>query len=116
MGNRKLHTKARYLLDELAELGIVSFQSESQPHRLLTKSLQDCSRDAVVHTVSSISGMVALVSAGFGVATLPRVVAERMAEPNLRILQCDQLLAPLPIHISSRIDPEQPRHAELVRR
>jgi DNA-binding transcriptional LysR family regulator len=116
VGNRKLHPRPRYALDQLAALGLVSFQPKSQPFRLLTRSLEARTRTAAMHTASSISAMVALVKAGFGVATLPRVVVERLSDPTLCILQCDQALAPLPIHISYRTDPGEPRHAELVRR
>ncbi|MET0287564.1 MAG: LysR family transcriptional regulator [Polyangiales bacterium] len=116
VGNARLHTKVRYALAELAELGLVSFQAKSQPFRHLTKALQESTRGAAVHTASSISAMVTLVNAGFGVATLPRVAAERMGASELRILQCDEPLAPLPIHISYRIDPAEPRHRGLVER
>jgi DNA-binding transcriptional LysR family regulator len=118
VGSRARHTRSHYALDELAELGLIGFQPKSQPHRHLTKLLAEQSRDAVMHTASSISGMVALVNAGFGVATLPRVVAERLMtdKSGLCILPCRQELSLLPIHISYRIDPGEPRHAEIVRR
>lgn len=118
VGSRERHTKARYDMTELAEVGVIGFQAKSQPHRHLTKLLEEQSSGAVLHTASSISGMVALVNAGFGVATLPRVVAERLTKEDSRlcILPCQQELAVLPIHISYRIDPAEPRHGDIVRR
>jgi DNA-binding transcriptional LysR family regulator len=59
-----------------------------------------------VHTISSVSAMVQLVQGGFGVATLPRNAVARLAAfPNIKVLACDTLLQPLPIHASYRTDP-----------
>jgi hypothetical protein len=59
-----------------------------------------------VHAISSISAMVQLVESGFGIATLPRVAAERLAQRQpLRVLNVTEVLAPLPLHASYREDP-----------
>ncbi|NMO20741.1 LysR family transcriptional regulator [Pyxidicoccus fallax] len=107
VGHRELHTRRRYTLEQLAREELVTFQRGSQPHLALLDMLREEGIDgARVHTLSSISAMVRLVSGGFGVATLPHAALERIAEAEgLRLLPCDTGLAPLPIHASWRVDP-----------
>ena len=50
--------------------------------------------------------MAQLIQGGFGVATLPlKAVNNRLSFPNLRVLESEVHLAPLPIHASYREDP-----------
>jgi hypothetical protein len=59
-----------------------------------------------VHAISSISAMVQLGECGFGIATLPRVAAERLSQRQpLRVLNVTEVVAPLPRHASYRDDP-----------
>jgi DNA-binding transcriptional LysR family regulator len=117
VGNRKIHRKHRYGADDLVGTDILTFQRGSQPH----VHLLDCLRHAqveprCVHTISSVSAMVQLVQGGFGIATLPRDAVQRMlAFPDLRALECDIPLRPLPIHVSYREDPSSPAMEAAVR-
>ena len=102
--------RRRTLAELCAAHELLTFQRGSQPHVAL---LDLCRKQGVeaprVHTISSISAMVQLVEAGFGVATLPQAavlpLAERLA---LRALPCEAVLTPLPIHLSWRDDPASP--------
>lgn len=107
VGNRKLHRKRRYALDDFAGTDILTFQRGSQPHVYLLDLFRSAQIEPrCVHTISSISAMVQLVQAGFGVATLPRQAVEQMsAFPDLRVLPCESVLKPLPIHLSYHEDP-----------
>jgi DNA-binding transcriptional LysR family regulator len=116
VGDAKRHKQRRYTLEQLAGFGFIGFQPGSQPHRHLVKLLKESALEAVVHAVSSVSGMVSLVSAGFGIATLPPLVVESLKRPDLRILPCDCKLPSLPIHISYRIDPSTPGHEQIAQR
>jgi DNA-binding transcriptional LysR family regulator len=119
VGDATLHTQPHYVLAELAPRGVITFQAASQPHSSLHRAMKARKiGNARMHAVSSISGMVDLVLAGCGVATLPRAVAERFAasNPSLRVLSCDVELPALPIHVSWRVDPAEPRLDPIVQR
>jgi DNA-binding transcriptional LysR family regulator len=107
VGNSALHKKRRYALADLAGLDLLTFQRGSQPHVGLIDLFRNAGLEMKrVHTISSISAMVQLVEGGFGVATLPLVAVQRLAERlPLKPLKCEVLLAPLPIHVSYRDDP-----------
>jgi DNA-binding transcriptional LysR family regulator len=107
MGHAQLHRKRRYALADLAALELLTFQRGSHPHvALLDLFRQEGVEPGRVHTISSISAMVQLVESGFGIATLPRVAAERLAQRQpLRVLNVTEVLAPLPLHASYREDP-----------
>ena len=107
VGHRHQHAQARYTLDELAELDLITFQRGSQPHQALLQLFQEAGRPAPrIHAISSISAMVQLVEGGFGVATLPRAATLRLSERlPLQILRSEIRLAPLPIHAGYREDP-----------
>jgi len=107
VGNAALHRKRRYALADLAGLDLLTFQRGSQPHVGLIDLFRNAGLEMKrVHTISSISAMVQLVEGGFGVATLPLVAVQRLAERlPLKPLKCDAQLAPLPIHVSYRDDP-----------
>ena len=54
-----------------------------------------------VHAVSSISALTLLAGNGFGIATLPRCVAEQLGpETRVCILETSLPLEPLPLHAS----------------
>ena len=107
VGHTLLHPRKRYALEDLARFDLLTFQRGSQPHlSLLDLFRQGGSEPPRVHAISSISAMVQLVEGGFGIATLPRLVAERLAQRQpLRVLQSATVLAPLPLHASYRDDP-----------
>lgn len=89
-----------------AEVDLLTFQRGSQPHVALLDLLRKLNIDARVHTISSISAMVELIEAGFGVATLPQAAVARLADRReLAALPCSVALMPLPIHLSWRDDP-----------
>lgn len=106
-GQPERHDKAHYRLDELAELELLTFQKGSQPNVTLTELFkQNRLQPKKVHSISSISAMVQLVQAGFGVALLPSVVVERLAGiAHLKKLACAAPIRALPIYASYRTDP-----------
>jgi DNA-binding transcriptional LysR family regulator len=116
VGQRQRHGRKRFTLSELAaDNELLTFQRGSQPHVAL---LDLCRRHGVeaprLHTISSISAMVQLVEQGFGVATLPRAAIARMGSLPLVVVSCDAPLAPLPIHMSWRVDPGGSAAAQVV--
>jgi DNA-binding transcriptional LysR family regulator len=107
VGLAKQHKKRSYTFAELARGELLTFQRASQPYVALVDALRLANIEGKrIHAISSISAMAQLVQGGFGVATLPKAAAERLAQvQGLRILPCDVELPPLPIHASYRIDP-----------
>lgn len=107
VGNAKRHAKRKYRIDELAAMDLLTFQKGSHPHvALLDLMRQTQLEPKKIHAISSISAMVQLVQGGFGVALLPRIAAERIANvADLKLLSCDSKLQALPIHASYRTDP-----------
>jgi DNA-binding transcriptional LysR family regulator len=107
VGHSGLHRKRRYTLADLAAFDLLTFQRGSQPHVGLIDLFRGAGLEPKrVHTISSISAMVQLVEGGFGVATLPLVAVQRLAERlPLKPLKCEAKLLPLPIHVSYRDDP-----------
>ncbi len=107
VGHAQLHQRPRYTLAHLAALDLLTFQRGSHPHQSL-RDLFERRELALphIHAISSISAMVQLVEAGFGVATLPAAAAAQLAQrAPLRILRVDAALDPLPLHASYREDP-----------
>lgn len=113
LGRADLFQKRKYLLADLAKSQLLTFQRGSQPHVSLLDVLKASGlENAVVHNISSISAMLQLVRAGFGVATLPLEAALPHTKKNalssaLKVLQVETALAPLPIHMSYRDDPSK---------
>lgn len=107
VGKRGLHKERHYTLPRLAQGELLTFQRNSQPNSELHRLLNEAGiKTARVHAISSISAMVRLVEAGFGVATLPRAAVEPIARSaGLRLLPCDAKLVPLPVHASWREGP-----------
>ena len=97
-------------LDELLRHDLMTFQSGSHPHASLLDALRAAgASDKHVHAVSSISALALLTESGFGVATVPRRVAERlMRHGNIRILETKLPLTPLPLHASYWNTPANP--------
>ncbi len=100
--------RASLALREIAAQDVLTFQRGSQPY----VALMDLFRAGRVtarriHPVSSIAAMVKLVESGFGLATLPRAVAQSACgvNPGLRIVRSPARLAALPLHASYRLDP-----------
>lgn len=107
VGHTDLHLKPCYGLADLAELELLTFQRGSQPHAALMDLFRSSGLELRrVHNISSISAMVQLVEGGLGVATLPVAAIHRLAgHLPLKILKCDTVLPPLPVHASYREDP-----------
>lgn len=107
VGHTQLHRRRRWTVAELAAHDLMTFQRGSQPHVALLDLLQRARvQPRRVHTVSSISAMAQLVEDGLGIATLPAAVVERLRQRMpLRALACEVAPAPLPVHLSWRIDP-----------
>lgn len=116
VGNRKIHTKRRYLPQDFAPLDVLTFQRGSHPHvALLDTFRQHGAQPQRVHAISSISAMVQLVHGGFGVATLPKFAVQRLQGfPELKVLTSSVQLQDLPIHLSFREDPSNDAIAALV--
>ncbi|WP_374490148.1 LysR family transcriptional regulator [Zoogloea sp.] len=81
---------------------LLTFQRGSQPHAALLELLRSRGLgDKRVHTVSSISALVRLVEAGFGLATLPRLAVEQLqARADIAVLPTSLELTPLPLFAS----------------
>jgi DNA-binding transcriptional LysR family regulator len=107
VGHPERHPKAKYLLDDLASMDLLTFQKGSQPNlTLLDLFRQHRLQPKKVHAISSISAMVQLVQGGFGVALLPVAAVERLSGfASLRILPCAVAVQSLPIHASYRTNP-----------
>ena len=92
----------RLELDKLLTYDIMTFQRGSHPHVSLINALHSAGiDDKHVHTISSISALALLASSGFGIATLPKAVAQRLAKNTpICTLETTLPLAPLPLHAS----------------
>ena len=89
---------------------IMTFQRGSQPHIALISALRNAGAgDKRVHSISSVSALVRLVESGFGLATLPRAVAEQLRQKNgIRALKSELALEPLPVFASYWSEPSAP--------
>jgi DNA-binding transcriptional LysR family regulator len=107
MGHRDSMKKRKYSAAETAAMDIMTFQRGSQPYVGLIDLLRDAHIDgARIHAISSISAMVELVEANFGIATLPRAAALRLAtRRNVRVFPSELKLPPLTIFANYRADP-----------
>ena len=116
VGHAARHRRRRWTLADLAALDLLTFQRGSQPHVALLDLLRRQGLQPLrVHTVSSISAMAQLVEDGLGVATLPAAVVQRLRRHlPLKALACDTALAPLPIHLSWRVDPSSAAQRPLI--
>lgn len=116
VGNAERHHKGEYTLEEMAGIGLITFQTGSQPHRSVLNLLRTGRVTQYrLNLVSSISAMVEAVQLGFGVATLPRALVERTrAEPELRSLSCDVALPSLPVWLSWPEYQGNPRRAAAI--
>jgi DNA-binding transcriptional LysR family regulator len=87
-------------LDVLLRHDLLTFQRGSHPHVSLLNALRTAGiDDKHVHAISSISALSLLAGSGFGIATLPRRVAERLGpDTGVGILETPLSLAPLPLH------------------
>lgn len=107
MGNRSVQNKRSYSAEELVAMDIMTFQRGSQPYVALVDLLREANIEgARIHAISSISAMVELVEANFGVATLPYAAAMRLStNRNVCALRSALSLPPLTIFASYRADP-----------
>ncbi|MES2936671.1 MAG: LysR family transcriptional regulator [Pseudomonadota bacterium] len=115
LGNAKVHRKRLWRMADFADLDVMTFQRGSVPHLALLDQLKAAGvQPRKVHAISSISAMVQLVQAGFGVATLPLAAARRLpGDAGLKVLRCEQPLPPLAVHANYRVDPSS-GNAEMV--
>lgn len=116
VGHRPLHRKRSYSLADIADHDLLTFQRGSLPHAALLDALRkEGFMEARVHAVSSISAMARLVSAGFGIATLPAdALTGFPAADGLKVLNATAGLPMLPIFASWRPDPVTGLVDELV--
>jgi DNA-binding transcriptional LysR family regulator len=107
IGNSDRHQRKTYSAAETAAMDIMTFQRGSQPYIGLIDLLREKNIDgARIHAISSISAMVELVEANFGIATLPKTAATRLAKNrNVRVLSSALVLPPLTLFASYRADP-----------
>ncbi|MCP1574810.1 LysR family transcriptional regulator [Herbaspirillum rubrisubalbicans] len=91
---------------ELAQHPIVTMNKGSQPYVSLRKLLDEESVSTPrIHCVSSISAIVRLVRAGFGVAVLPLApVREEIDNGTLSIIECARPMMPQRLVLSYRSD------------
>lgn len=95
-------SNASFTVAQLAEKPIITMNRGSQPHSAL-KAL--CQSEGVlpqrVHCVSSISAIVRLVQAGFGIAVLPLApVRDEIENGAISIIRCSSEMIPQHIVIS----------------
>jgi DNA-binding transcriptional LysR family regulator len=116
VGHVDQHRRRRWTTAQLAGMELITFQRGSQPHLALLDLFHRARVEPPrIHTVSSISAMSQLVEDGLGVATLPAAVLQRLRQRMpLRALSCEQALAPLPTHLSWRVDPTSMAQKTLV--
>ena len=116
VGHVEHHRRRRWTPAQLAAQELITFQRGSQPHVALLDLLHRARVEPLrIHTVSSISAMSQLVEDGLGVATLPAAVLQRLSQRMpLKALQCEVGLAPLPTHLSWRVDPGSTAQKTLV--
>jgi DNA-binding transcriptional LysR family regulator len=102
VGAKTLASSAPLELDALLRHELLTFQRGSHPHISLVNALHTVGvNDKHVHAVSSISALTLLAKNGFGIATLPRRVAEQLgADSRICRLETTLPLAPLPLHAS----------------
>jgi len=107
VGGRGMKRREPYTLAEVVSHGMMTFQRGSQPHVALLEQLRGEGLEPPhLHTVSSIPAMVHLVESGFGIATLPRIAADKLTrQHDIAILPCETALSPLPVQASYRFDP-----------
>jgi DNA-binding transcriptional LysR family regulator len=107
IGHRDSVQKRAYTAAQTAAMEIMSFQRGSQPYVALIDLLRESQIEgARIHAISSISAMIELIEAKFGIATLPRATALRFAATrNVRIVPSALTLPPLTIFASYRSDP-----------
>lgn len=107
VGHAQRHRRRQWALADIAAQELLTFQRGSQPQVALLDLLRRAGLEpARVHSVSSISALAQLVEDGFGIATLPAAVVERLRKRRpLKVLACDAALAPLPTFLSWRVDP-----------
>jgi len=106
VGHAVMHARRTYTLEDLQRFDLLTFQRGSQPHLALLEVFRRSGIEPLrVSTMSSISAMVKLVEAGFGIATLPLAVVNRMASHQpIFALNCESALEPLQMHASCRDD------------
>ncbi|TAG47587.1 MAG: LysR family transcriptional regulator [Betaproteobacteria bacterium] len=107
IGHRDSVKQRAYTAAQTAAMEIMTFQRGSQPYVALIDLLREAQIDgARIHAISSISAMIELIEAKFGIATLPRAAADRLAASrNVRIVPTALTLPPLTIFASYRSDP-----------
>jgi DNA-binding transcriptional LysR family regulator len=107
IGNRSVHGSKKFSVNEIAAMDIMTFQRGSQPYIGLIDLLRAREIEgARIHAISSISAMVELVEANFGIATLPHAAALRLAKNrNVRVLKSALELPALTLFASYRADP-----------
>ncbi|TAG03633.1 MAG: LysR family transcriptional regulator [Betaproteobacteria bacterium] len=107
IGHRDSVKQRAYTAAQTAAMEIMTFQRGSQPYVALIDLLREAQIDgARIHAISSISAMIELIEAKFGIATLPRAAADRLAASrNVRIVPSALALPPLTIFASYRSDP-----------
>lgn len=95
-----MHGRPKLSLGEILDLEVMTFQRGSHPHVGLINALHSAGvDDKHVHSISSISALALLAGSGFGIATLPRVVAMQLRESSrICIVDTELPLPPLPLH------------------
>ncbi len=107
MGSHAAPRKRSYSVEDIVTMDIMTFQRGSQPYVALVDLLRESNIEgARIHAISSISAMVELVEANFGIATLPYAAAARLSENRkVCVLRSALILPPLTIFASFRTDP-----------
>jgi DNA-binding transcriptional LysR family regulator len=93
-------------LSDLASADIMTFQRGSQPYVALVDFLRELpQQSARIHAISSISAMIELTEAGFGIAAIPRAAAEKFCETrNIGVLKTEFALSELSVFANYRVD------------
>jgi DNA-binding transcriptional LysR family regulator len=91
---------------QLTERPVITMNPGSQPHSALKDLCQsEGIRAPRIHCVSSISAIVRLVQAGFGVAVIPLApVSDQISSGALTVIPCTAALTPQRLVVSYCVD------------
>lgn len=95
-------------VQELVRFPIISYARSSLPHRLIVEQLQAAGvRGQKLHSVSSLAGVLNLVSGGAGISALPRVLVHHLAMAGqLQLIEVKEQIPDVHLSVSYLHTPE----------
>ena len=100
--------RRRLSVSELVRFPIISYSRASLPHRLILEQLQAAGvRQANLHSLSTLAGVLHLVSGGAGISALPLALAQPLADKHqLQLLSVEEPFPEVQISVSYLHTPE----------